>query len=378
MKTYCTLLKSALVWILFWSGAQIGCAQNPNLNYNRFKQLKEEVPTPNAYRTAAGAPGHKYFQQQADYVIHIELDEENDRISGSETITYHNNSPHPLAYLWLQLDQNVRAPHADSKIINPNSINENAPKRSLAMLQHYSLYDFEGGFNITEVTDINGHTLPYTINKTMMRLDLAAPLPPGETVQLKIKWWYNVNDRMAIGGRSGYEYFEEDGNKLYTIAQFYPRMAVYNDVEGWQNKQFLGQGEFALTFGNFDIKITVPSDHILGATGTLQNPASVLNKKQLKQLKQARKTFDKPVIIVSEEEAIENEKTRETQKKTWHFKAENVRDFAFAASRKFIWDAMVVKLPGGGTTMAMSLYPKEGNPLWEEYSTRVVAHTLKT
>jgi len=353
-------------------------AQNPNMNYNRFKQLNEELPTPSSYRTAAGAPGHEYYQQQANYIIEIELDEKESRITGSETVTYTNNSPDALEYLWVQLDQNVRAQDADSKLGKPTALNPQNPKQSLAYVIREANFDFDGGFNILEVKNASGKDLSHTINKTMMRINLSQPLQSGATTSFSVKWWYNINDRMAIGGRSGYEYFKEDDNKLYTIAQFYPRMAVYDDVNGWQNKQFLGTGEFALPFGDFDVKITVPADHLLAATGVLQNEKDIHCSEIQKRLKQAKKSFDEPVIIFSQEEAEENEKKKTKKKKTWHFKAENVRDFAFATSRKFIWDAMAVKQNDGSVVMAMSMYPKEGNPLWEEYSTRAVAHTLKT
>jgi len=369
------LKKISLLTMLLILGTSLW-AQNPNENYNRFKQLTEELPSPNSYRNGSGQPGHEYFQQQADYVIEIELNEKKDVLSGSETITYHNNSPDALEYLWLQLDQNVRAPHADSKTTKATGINPNYIDQSMAYAKRYADYEFDGGFHITKVTDFLDNDIDYTINKTMMRINLDQPLASGASYTFNVDFWYNINDRMQIGGRSGYEYFPEDDNKLYTIAQFYPRMAVYDDVNGWQNKQFLGQGEFALSFGNFDVKITVPADHVVGATGTLQNPKKLMSKKQYKRLKKSYKTYDDPLIIVTEEEARKAERSKSLSKKTWHYKAENVRDFGFASSRKFIWDAMAVKMSDGSSVMAMSLYPKEGNPLWEEYSTRAVAHTL--
>ncbi|MFT4753093.1 MAG: hypothetical protein ACI85Q_000629 [Salibacteraceae bacterium] len=340
---------------------------------NKFKQLKEELPGPNMYRSASGAPGPEYFQQQADYVIEVILDDENQTITGKETITYHNNSKDPLTYLWIQLDQNMRAQDSDTKKIRQSSLG----KKGISFGAMKGLHnDFEGGFNLTEVKSSNGKDLSYTINKTMMRVDLSSALEPGDKMSFNISWWYNINNRMEIGGRSGYEFFEEDSNYLYTIAQFYPRMAVYNEVEGWQNKQFLGGGEFALTFGNYKVSITVPSDHIIGSTGSLQNASSVLTSTQRKRFEQA-KTSDIPVMIVNQKEAEEAEKGNVSKTKTWTYYAENVRDFAFASSRKFIWDAMGVKV-GDKTVMAMSYYPKEGNPLWEKYSTRVVAHTIAT
>ncbi len=352
--------------------ANIGFAQeNRNTAAEKFEQLKEELPTPNSYRIGSGAPGHEYWQQKADYVINVTLDDEKQTLSGVETITYYNNSPDNLNYLWLQLDQNVRKQHSHSHKSHTHIFRD---KESFYTLNRL-MSDFDGGFKIEYVKDGAGRDIPTTTVETMMRIDLPKPLKSGNSVILNIKWWYNINDRMKVGGRSGMEFFKEDSNYLYTIAQFYPRMAVYNDIEGWQNKQFLGAGEFSLTFGDFDVKITVPSDHIVGATGELQNATKVLTATQQNRLKQAGKS-NKPVFIVTEEEAIENESNKASGTKTWHFKALNVRDFAFASSRKFIWDAMGVPF-GSRTVMAMSFYPKEGNPLWEKYSTKVVAHTIK-
>lgn len=352
--------------------SQLVVAQNPNLNYNKFKQLKEEWPTPNSYRTASGAPGHEYYQQRADYVMEVELDDEKQILRGEEVISYFNQSPDVLTYLWVQLDQNVRAKDSDTYKIQENSLRDQMSFGQIQSLHN----EFDGGHKIEYVKDATGNDLKYVINKTMMRVNLPQPLHPGESFVFSIKWWYNINDHVNQGGRSGYEFFPEDGNYMYNIAQFFPRMAVYNDVEGWQHKQFLGRGEFALVFGNYDVKITVPSDHAVSATGTLQNPKEVLTKTQRDRFAQAQKSFDNPVIIITQEEAEENEKEAAKDKKTWHFKADMVRDFAFASSRKFIWDAMAVDV-NGKTVMAMSMYPKEGNPLWEQYSTRAVAHTLR-
>jgi hypothetical protein len=347
--------------------------QQGNVNEDPFRQLYQELPTPNVYRTASGAPGHAYWQQKADYDMNIRLDDEQQRIYGEETITYYNNSPDPLSYLWVQLDQNYRAKDSDSYKIRENRMRDKVSFREL----QYTNYVFDGGFKIESVTQEDGSPLPYTIVKTMMRLDLPKVLEPGEEVTFSIDWWYNINDRGKIGGRSGYEYFEEEDNYLYTIAQFFPRMAVYIDNEGWQNKQFLGRGEFTLTFGDYKVAITAPEDHYVSATGVLQNEKDVLSKEERDRMEKARNSYTEPVFIVTEEEAIANEKAKETGEKTWVFEAENVRDFAFASSRKFIWDAMAVKMSDGRKVMAMSMYPKEGNPLWERYSTKVVAHTLK-
>lgn len=350
-----------------------------NVNTSKFRQLGQELPTPNVYRTASGAPGHEYYQQRADYDMSITLDDETQRIYGEETITYTNNSPDELRYLWVQLDQNMRAQNSTTQQIKTGGIfNQRGATAQTAFnqLKNNQFYDFDGGFKLAYVKTTSGANLPYTVNNTMMRVDLPTPLRQGQKFSFKIKWWFNINDRMDIGGRSGYEYFEEEDNYLYTIAQFFPRMAVYNDVEGWQNKQFLGQGEFTLPFGDYKVDITVPSDHIVASTGELTNASRILSSKQRARLAKAKKSYDDPVIIVTQEEAEAAEKNKATSTKTWTFEAENVRDFAFATSRKFIWDAQAVDI-SGKTTMAMSYYPKEGNPLWEQYSTRVVAHTLK-
>ncbi|MGB0176039.1 MAG: M1 family metallopeptidase [Owenweeksia sp.] len=349
-----------------------GTLSAQNTNQSKFKQLYEELPTPNMYRTGGGAPGSFYYQQQADYQMDIRLDDATQRIYGEEVITYTNNSPDPLEYLWIQLDQNMRAKNSMTQKTQRGGVSD---KMSYYDLK-YLFYDFDGGFKIEYVKNGSDEAMPFYINNTMLRVNLAKPLANGESQVLKIKWWYNINDRMQIGGRSGYEYFKDEDNYLYTIAQFFPRMAVYNDVDGWQNKQFLGRGEFTLPFGNYDVKITVPADHIVGSTGKLQNPEKVLTKEQRDRWEKAQNNTTDPVFIVTESEARKNEKGKSKEEKTWHFKAENVRDFAFASSRKFIWDAMAVKF-GDRTVMAVSYYPKEGNPLWERYSTRVVAHTLK-
>ena len=343
-----------------------------NINTNKFKQLKEEIATPNVYRTAAGAPGHKYYQNNANYNMDIVLNDYEHKLTGIETITYINNSPDKLEYLWLQLDQNRKQADSDSKLINTGGI-ESVGTNSV--IEKYS--DYDGGFKITSVTDANSKDLSYTINKTMMRINLDQPLQAGGEFVFTINWWWIVNNRMEVGGRSGYEYFEEDDNNLYTIAQFFPRMCMYNDVEGWQNKQFLGHGEFTLPFGDYKVNISVPTDMTVSATGVLSNSKDILTEEQLERLENARKSDKQPIFIITEDEAIKNEKLRRKGLKTWRFEAKNVRDFAFASSRKFIWDAMIVHQKNKDV-LAMSFYPKEGNPLWEQYSTKAVAQTLKT
>ena len=341
----------------------------------KFEQLNQTLPTPNEYRTGSGSPGPKYWQQKADYVINATLNENNQSISGSETITYFNNSPDNLKYLWLQVDQNVFAKGNNTTKTATNAVKDSATVKAAA--QTFDLYDFDGGFKIKSVKDLAGKPLTYIINQTMMRIDLPSSLRSGEKFSFSIEWSFNITDRNTVGGRSGLEYFPEDDNYIFTIAQWFPRMCVYDDFQGWQNKQFLGHGEFALAFGDYKVRLTVPADHIVAATGMIKNPQEVLTKTELERFEKAKTSFDKPTIIVTQEEATQKEKVKSKENKTWEFHAENVRDFAFASSRKFIWDAQAVKI-GTKTPLAMSFYPKEGNPLWEQESTKAVKNTLLT
>jgi hypothetical protein len=344
-------------------------------NENKFKQLKDELATPNAYHTASGKPGPLYTQQKVDYTMDIILDDENQRLYGNEAIVYHNNSQDNLEYLWIQLEQNKRALDSKSPDIEGDGVS--AYYEPISYSEEFLKTPFDGGFKLQEVKDSKGKDLKYTVNRTMMRLELPKPLKTGDKFEFSIKWWYNINEHTVDRARSGFEHFKEDGNNLYVIAQFFPRLAVYNNVEGWQNMQFWGRSEFALEFGDYKVNITAPADHVLNATGVLTNAKKVLSTLQYERFNKAKKSFDKPVFIVTQEEAEAAEKQFSKATKTWSFDAKSVRDFAFASSRKFIWDAMAVDI-NGKTVMAYSLYPKEGNPLWEEFSTKVVAHTLKT
>ncbi|WP_139924566.1 M1 family metallopeptidase [Hymenobacter sp. DG01] len=364
-----TLLAAGLAALLALPAA----AQNTNSGTDKFAQLETLLPTPNTYRTASGAPGNEYWQQRADYNIRVKLDDAKQSISGDEDITYTNLSPDVLTYLWVQLDQNILDKNS---ITTATEVGQIQPRMSFQALDYLQRSEFDGGFKIAEVKMKGGKALPYVINHTMMRIDLPTPLRPKQSVTFSIKWAYNINDQTKINQRSGYEYFPEDKNYLYEIAQFYPRMAVYSDNQGWQHKQFLGNGEFALPFGDYRVSITAPADHVVGATGTLQNASEVLTSAQRQRLEQA-KNSQKPVLIVSPLEAEQAEQKRAKGTKTWTFAAKNVRDFAWASSRKFIWDAMGIK-QNGTPVMCMSYYPKEGNPLWGKYSTEVVAHTIKT
>ncbi|WP_339658303.1 M1 family metallopeptidase [uncultured Polaribacter sp.] len=345
--------------------------QQGHTDQNKFRQMKDVLATANDQHTASGAPGHQYTQQKVDYVMDIRLEESTNKIYGDETITYHNNSKDVLDYLWLQLDQNMRADDSKTPLASSN-----AAAAFLTPDNFKTSFMKEGkgfGFKIEKV-ETDGKALSHTINQTMMRINLPKKLAPGETFKFRIKWNYKINDINKDGGRSGLETFP-DGNNNYTIAQFFPRLCVYDNVQGWQNMQFWGRSEFALEFGDYTVNLTVPADHIVDATGVLQNEKNVLTKEQQNRWEKARKSFKEPVLIVTQKEAEIAEKGRATNTKTWTFKADQVRDFAFASSRKYIWDAMATSV-NGKTVMAVSLYPKEGNPLWEEHSTRAVAHTL--
>ena len=364
-------MKNIIILILCFI-AQLAFGQE-NTNQSKFKQLGAELPSPNTYRNASGAPGHEYWQQRADYKMDIEIDDEEQKLYGNETITYHNNSPDVLNYLWLQLDQNVRAEDSDSHKLRPSSLGENTNLKTLSRMTS----SFDGGFKIQSVKNDKGGDINYSIVKTMMRIDLAQPLKSGAKTTFSIKYWYNINNNKMSRGRSGYEHFAEDDNNVYVIAQFFPRMCAYNDIEGWQNKQFLGRGEFTLIFGDYEVDIKVPSDHLVASTGVLQNPNDVLTTEQRNRLKKAEKEEIQPVIIASIDEAEDRMKDKSQKKKTWKFKAKNVRDFGFATSRRFIWDAMGVPMKDGRTVMAQSMYIKEGDCLWSKYSTKAVAHTIK-
>ena len=348
-------------------------AQQIDYDDDPFRQLEEILPTANGYRAASGAPGYAYWQQRADYKIKVRLDDEKQRLEGEETVTYHNHSPLPLKYIWVQLDQNRFKPDSEDHITRaaPPLKDKVSFKRLESLLARP---EFEGGYDITKVADGDGNPLQHSIVRTMMRIDLPEPLAPGASTVFQIKWSNNIVDAKKIRARGGCEFFEDDGNYVYEIAQWYPRVAAYTDLNGWQHKQFLGNGEFTLEFGDFEVEITAPDDHIVASTGELKNPGEVLTDQQRQRLKEAE-TADAPMFIVTPEEAEANESTKPSGTKTWRFKADNVRDFAWASSRKFIWDALLHK-SNGGQAWAMSYYPKEAEPLWSKYSTQSIVHTL--
>ena len=348
---------------------------NPGSNHgNRFEQLGTILPSPNEYRAASGAPGSKYWQQRCDYKITCEIDEPNRRLNGKETLTFFNNSPDALDYLWLQLDENQHSTTNNAGYENSNGMPQQISEQDINRMQ--GKLDKEYGDNILKVTDALGKSLNYTINKTMMRIDLPSTLKPGSKFIFNIDWNYNICDRMKYGGRGGYEYFPEDGNDIFTMTQWFPRLCVYSDFQGWQNHQFAGSGEFALIFGNYQVSMTVPADHVVMATGQGQNYQQVLSPEQYKRWQSAQTATD-VTEIVTLAEAKNRELLKSTQKRTWIFKAENVRDFAWGSSRKFVWDAMPVKI-AGKKIMCMSAYGKEAYPLYRKFSTKVIAHTLKS
>lgn len=363
--------KYLLIGVMFCLCIAPAYASPPDSQQDQFRQLEEILPTPGDYRLASGAPGPRYWQQRADYDIRVSLNDAEQSLKGSGTIIYHNRSPHTLPYLWVQLDQNVRKPDATRYLVQPAP--EEAKESFNSFRQRLMRHKFSGGFNISAVM-AQGQKLPHTIVDTMMRIDLSEPLSPGDSFEFSIDWGYQIQEQQVLGGRTGYEYFDDDDNRIYEIAQWFPRMAAYDDTNGWQNKQFLGRGEFALEFGDYRVSIDAPRGFVVTATGELQNTDEVLTSQWRSRLQQAREA-DKPVFIITPDEARKNQSTRRSGRQTWVFEAKNVRDFAFAASRKFIWDALGVDVDGR-KVMAMSFYPNEAEPLWSQYSTRSVAHTL--
>lgn len=373
------LLLSGLLLVSF-SVIQAQIKNNANSNHaNKFEQLGTILPTPNEQRTASGAPGPKYWQQRVDYDIKCELDEANNRLSGSETITYFNNSPETLSYFWMQLDENQHSTVNNANYQNQNTLGQQYTDKALDRFEERRT-DNGYGVNITKLVDAAGKSLKYSINKTMMKVDLPVPLKPGQKFVFKVDWNYklaNRGDFLRFGGaRGGYENFPDDNNNNYTITQWYPRLCKYSDDQGWQNHQFTGTGEFTLCFGNFKVQMTVPADHIVGATGECQNYAQTLSATQMARWQKAQ-TAKEPVQIVTLDEALKSSKTKSTAKKTWIYKADNVRDFAWTSSRRFVWDAMPA-IVEGKKAMAMSYYAKEAYPIYSKYSTKAVAHTLKT
>lgn len=378
-------MKKTIVLLLSFFAGVFPFVKAQNLNNagsnhaNKFEQLGTMLPGPTDYRTASGAPGVKYWQQRVDYDIKCELDEENNKLSGSETITYFNNSPDVLAYLWMQLDENQHSTVNNANYQTQNTMGKQYTDKSLDRFEERRS-DNGYGVNITRLTDAAGKPLVYTINKTMMKITLPAPVKPGQKFVFNVSWNYkmaNRGDFIRFGGaRGGYENFPDDNNNNYTVTQWYPRLCRYSDDQGWQNHQFTGTGEFTLNFGNFNVQMTVPADHIVGATGQCQNYAQTLNAAQLARWNKAQNATT-PLQIVTLDEALAASKNKSKAKKTWIYKADNVRDFAWTSSRRFVWDAMP-QVVEGKKVMCMSYYAKEAYPIYSKYSTKAVAHTIKT
>jgi len=371
-------MKHALMMVLIAASLGVASAQplrNPGSNHgNRFEQLDYLMQDPNEYRTASGAPGPKYWQQRADYEINVDINEQENILTGAETVTYFNNSPDILTYIWLQVDENFHHPNSDNNYDKPSSMSNRLTHQQLLQMDPKT-YMNGYGVNITALTDATGKSLSYTVNQTMMRVDLPIPLKPGQKFIFKVNWNYRIPDKLTRYGRGGFEYFAEDDNNLYSIAQWFPRLAVYSDFQGWQNMQFSGGSEFALAFGNYKVNITVPEDHIVAATGECKNLAAVLTPAQLARWNQAQ-TATSPLEIVTLQEALDNAKEKSKGKKTWIYEAQNVRDFAFNSSRRLVWDAMAVNVEGK-KVMCMSYYGKEAYPIYRKYSTKAVAHTIE-
>jgi len=376
MTTMSKSIFSAFLLTLSFVSAQAQPLRNPGSNHgNRFEQLDYLLQDPNEYRTASGAPGPKYWQQRADYDINVDINEEANVLTGAETVTYFNNSPDILTYIWLQVDENFHHPNSDNNHDKPSSMGSRLTHQQLLQMNPKE-YLNGYGVNITALTDATGRPLKYTVHQTMMRVEMPIPLKPGQKFVFKVNWNYKIPDKLTRYGRGGYEYFAEDDNNLYSIAQWFPRLAVYSDFQGWQNMQFSGGSEFALTFGNYKVNITVPEDHIVAATGECKNLAAVLTPTQMARWQQAQ-TATEPIEVVTLAEAIENAKDKSKGKKTWVYEAINVRDFAFNTSRRLVWDAMAADVEGK-KVMCMSYYGKEAYPIYKKYSTKAVYHTIKT
>jgi hypothetical protein len=375
------LLTFICLFFAFSLQAQNTMNNSGSNHANKFEQLGTILPTPNEQRTASGAPGTKYWQQKVDYNIKCTLDENKLMLKGTEVITYHNNSPDELSYLWFQLDENQHSTVNNANYQEGDQLPERINDKGLESMKPKK--DDNGyGFIISKLVDAKGMKLKYTINKTMMKVDLPSPLKPGQKYAMTIDWSYKIVDRMDFynfsDARGGYEYFKEDGNHIFTMAQWYPRLCMYNDVLGWQNHQFTGRGEFTVCFGDFHVEMTVPSDHMVGSTGECANYSSVLSPLQMSRWKTAQ-TAKSPVQMITLDEVNQVVKTKSKTNKTWIYDAKNVRDFAWTASRRFVWDAMPITIKDNNNkVMCMSFYAKEAYPIYSKYSTKAVAHTIKT
>ena len=318
------LLTMAIAVVVSATASASAVKQTKGDFEDKFRQMEEILPTPNVYRAATGEPGEQYWQQKVDYKIQVKLNEEKRRLDATQTITYKNNSPYTLKFLWLQLEQNKYKPDSIAEAGTAfagigrrgpatSAGNGNKPaKLSLGELRRQQfLADNELGYDVLHVKSENGRPLRATVVGTNLRVDLASPLKPGKSVTFKMDFGFNIVEENAVSARAGYEHFPDDarkgGNDIFLLAQWFPRLHAFTDYEGWHNKEFIGRGEFTLEFGDYEVEITVPADHIVSSTGVLDNPSDVLTKTQRHRLEKAR-TATRPVFIVTEEEALENEK----------------------------------------------------------------------
>ncbi len=337
-----------------------------------FAQIDSLLPAPSEARLPSGAPGPAYWQQKVSYKLDLTIDEDARMLRGKEHVAYQNNSPHTLTYLWLALESNQAAPFSDGALAKTWKDNGEVTVddfRRVLMAR-----EFDGSTKILALKDAAGNDLAHTLNKGMLKVDLPKPLPAGGTFEFDLAWEYLINNTKLIPVRSGYEVLD-DGTCIFGMAYCYPRLCAYTDYGGWRLKQPIRYGEFTLEFGDFEASITVPADHIVGATGALLNPGEVLTAERQSRLKEAD-SAKTPVVIVSKDEADAARKKPAKESRTWKFAATNVRDFAFATSRAFVWDAWGVKIDGR-TVRCQSLYPREGMPLWDKYATQAVAHAVE-
>lgn len=340
-----------------------------------FRQLEEILPTPNDARTASGAPGRAYWQQQADHDIAVTISADASTATGTERITYHNRSPDDLRYLWLQLDQNRFDWNSRGELSTPApDFAQNQGMRWLdGVVRKQS---WSGGYSITRVALADGAALPFTIVDTMMRVDLPTELVSGESLAFDVAWTFPIVDVRVGHERSNSEFLEADNAPIVEMAQFFPRMAAYTDVNGWQHKAFLGRGEFTTEFGDFTLAVTVPDNWTVVATGELTNAKDVLTTTQQARYAEA-KLSERPIMITNAAEAAVLRAQKSSATKTWRFDAKQVRDCAFAASPAYLWDGARAPIPGTDrAALAMSVYPIEAEPLWSKYSTHAVAHTI--
>jgi len=335
--------KSAFV-VIFFLSFLFTFSQKTNITtqYNPQETFVQNFYTTNGneFRSANGGPGYKYWQNRADYTLHATIDTVKNELSCSEIIHYTNNSPDSLRSLWLQLDQNTYRKDARSNFYS-----------SFGARVHTDGFQFE-----TVMIELNGKTLKadYIINDTRMQIRLPMELSPKTKIDISINYYYNIP---VFGGRT--DYLTTRNGKIYEIAQWYPRMCVYDDLEGWSTLPFLGSGEFYCEYGDFDYTVTVPNDMVVAGSGELQNEKEVLSEQQIQRLILAKKS-DQSVIIRTVNEVNQIAAHRISNGvKTWHFKMYNTRDVAFGASKAYVWDAAKVNLPGGKTSLAMSVYPVE-------------------